>query len=178
MAIKDASHVFGWANTWNPLNGLCSLVHFARELFGSSHIFASVSRKLNRIDVTGEKLSSACRHIRGSQKKLCQTGQQWMLFLPPPPPQNALIPSWMLLLPTVPVLGEMTQAWHEEHANFRQKRPWPPGDLNPSFLRGYSANHHPTRNQITQNEKKYWLEDATRLTYCLMCRSLLKKKEE
>lgn len=87
MAIKDASHVFGWANTWNPLNGLCSLVHFARELFGSSHIFASVSRKLNRIDVTGEKLSSACRHIRGSQKKLCQTGQQWMLFLPPPTPK-------------------------------------------------------------------------------------------
>lgn len=38
MAIKDASHVFGWANMWKPLNGLRP--HFACELFGSgSHGF-------------------------------------------------------------------------------------------------------------------------------------------
>lgn len=107
MAIKDASHVFGWANMWNPLNGLRPLVHFARKLFGFSHVFASVSGKLNRMDVTGEKLSSARRHIWGSQEKLPNGPILNAFFFP----QNALIPSWMVPLPTVPVLGEMTRAW-------------------------------------------------------------------
>lgn len=63
-------------------------------------VFASVSGKLNRMDVTGEKLSSAHVNIWGSQEET--------------PHQNTFIPSWMLPLPTASVLREKTQAWQEE----------------------------------------------------------------
>lgn len=56
----------------------------SRELLGSSHVFASVSGKLNRMDVTGEKPSSARRHIWGSQEKQANIECS--------PPKNTLIP--------------------------------------------------------------------------------------
>lgn len=168
MAIKDASHVFGWANMWNPLNGLRPL-----ELFGSSHVFASVSGKLNRMDVTGEKLSSARRHIWGSQEKLPNGPILNAFFFFPPKCFNSLMDGSAANSPSTwrddAGLANM-QTWHRKGPGYQ-------GIWTPSFLQGHSANHHATCIQTTRNEKKYWLEDATRQIYCLICHSLLKKRK-
>lgn len=134
MAVKDASHVFGWANMWKPLNELRP--HFACELCGSgSHGFCFCFGEAKQDGRHRWETQFSSREHLGFSGGHSPPKHIYSLV------DAAAANSLSSQREDTGMAGRTAQSSH-------RKGPAQQGDLNPSFLRDHSHPNYPEWNEI------------------------------